>query len=106
MVTTTTTVVEERPPLIHRQGGPEWEPRYVEAQRRARAVENFGRVAYHYWKYKELLGFCGTALVGAQRRYEFGRIAMGEVRLSPSQYAGATRNSRWRRDPLLLGRRS
>ena len=107
MVTTTTTaVVEERPPLIHHLGGAEWEPRYVQAERQARAIRNFWRIAYHYWKYKELLGFCGTVLAGAQHRYTTGRIAIGNELPTPSQYAGATRNTRWQRDPLLPGRRS
>ena len=66
VTTTTTTVVEEQLPLLHHLGEEEWDPRFVRAERQARVVRNFGRIAYHYWKWQELLSFCGSVLAGAQ----------------------------------------
>ena len=106
ITTTTTTVIEERPPLSHWQGGAEDQPRYLRltALQRARAIAGFGKIAYNYWKYRALLGFCGTVLDGSKRRYAFGRLATGTLRLTDAKYAVATEGSRWQSSPLVSGR--
>ena len=70
---------------------------------RDEADARWHRVALNLWKWRELLGFCGTALARSKDRYERGRIAIGVEVPSDQEYARVTAGTRWQKVDLYSG---
>ena len=91
VTTTTTTVTED---YVVAEGGDE-DSEESRAARTERVARHFERIVWHYFRWKELVSWCGSVLNSVQRRQYFSKIALGKANPNRGDYAGAVRGSRW-----------